>query len=65
MNVFNPMFWVGVYTQAVMQFFTAGTQGDISREQLGHLGGNPRFTPPRYDTVVAMRQGIAPKRRPF
>lgn len=46
------LFVMGCYVQA--------TQGNVTREQLGHLGGNPHFTPPPYDPINAIEHGIAP-----
>jgi hypothetical protein len=63
MNVFNPMFWIGAYAYGV-QHLIVGDPPEVTRDQLGHLGGNPHFRAPAYDPVVATLQGIAPRRQP-
>jgi hypothetical protein len=63
MNIFSPIFWLGAYAQAA-QYMIVGDPPEVTRDQLGHLGGNPHFRPPPYDPVVASLQGIAPRRQP-
>jgi hypothetical protein len=58
MIVLSPMFWLGVYAQAA-QYLIVGDPPEVTRADLGHLGGDPHFRPPAYDQVVATLQGIA------
>lgn len=47
MNPFTtiPMIYIGLYAATMQQIFM-GNSHEVTRDQLGHLGGNPRFVPP-------------------
>ena len=51
--------WIGIYAQT-MQRLIMGDPGTVTRNDLGHLDGNPRFRPPSYDRANDISHGIAP-----
>lgn len=59
--MFNPfMLAIGLYATAA-QYLVLGDPGTVTRDQLGHLGGDPHFHPPRHDPVNDILHGIAPR----
>ena len=52
------MLWIGAYAQ-VMQRLILGDPGEVTRDQLGNLGGNPHFRPPAPDPWTEAKQGLS------
>lgn len=60
--ILSPMFWLGLYA-TVAQRLILGDPGTVTRDDLGHLGGDPHFTPPPRDYLAEVKQGFDPERR--